>query len=109
MEEQAQDKTNLYVGNLPYEVDTAKLVEMFSAIEGVEVDEENTQVISFKDTGKSKGFGFVKVQTEEMAEKAIEEMNEKEIETGEGREPRKIFVNIARPKAPRDDRDNDRY
>ena len=109
MEDQAQDKTNLYVGNLPYEVDTAKLIEMFSAIEGVEVDEENTQVISFKDTGKSKGFGFVKVLTEEMGDKAIEEMNEKEIETGEGREPRKIFVNVARPKAPRDDRDNDRY
>lgn len=105
MEDQDQkiDKTNLYVGNLPYEVDTAKLIEMFSTIEGVEVDEENTQVITFKDTGKSKGFGFVKVQTEEMAEKAIEEMNEKEIESGEGREPRKIFVNVARPKAPRRD------
>jgi len=96
------------VGNLPYSVDTAKLIEMFSEVEGVEIDEENTQVISFKDTGKSKGFGFVKVKTEEMAEKAIEAMNEKEMDSGEGQEPRKIFVNVARPKAPREDR-NDRY
>ena len=76
----------LYVGNLPFSVNSEKLKEIFAASASV----EEAQVISFKDTGKSKGFGFVTV-ADDQAEKAKQELNGKEIEG------RKIFVNDATP------------
>ena len=79
----------LYVGNLPFSVTSEKLKEIFSASGAV----EEAQVISFKDTGKSKGFGFVTVADND-AEKVKSEMNGKEIEG------RKVFVNDANPFDP---------
>ena len=79
----------LYVGNLPFSVNSEKLKEIFAASASV----EEAQVISFKDTGKSKGFGFVTVADAD-AEKAKQELNGKEIEG------RKIFVNDANPFDP---------
>lgn len=94
MEEQV-NKNKLFVGNLDYTVTDEMLSELFSGVEGVVVVE--AKVISDKFSGRSKGFGFVTVESEEMAEKAIEELNEKEFEG------RKIFVNVARPMVKRDE------
>lgn len=94
------ENNKLYVGNLPYSVDDAKLNEMFAAIEGAEVVEAT--VITDKFSGRSKGFGFVTMADEEMANKAIEAMNGQEIEG------RKIVVSIARPKEDRPERSFDR-
>lgn len=95
MEENAQvEKNKLYVGNLPFAVDNAKLTEMFSGIEGVEVVEAAVITDKFNE-GRSKGFGFVTVADEAQAEKAIEAMNGQEVEG------RKLVVNIARPKVER--------
>lgn len=80
----------LYVGNLPFSVNSEKLKEMFSAYGAM----EEVVIISFKDTGKSKGFGFVTITDDEQAEKAMREMNGKELEG------RKIFVNEAKPFDP---------
>lgn len=80
----------LYVGNLPYSVDSAKLKEMFA--EFGEVTE--AMVIADKFSGRSKGFGFVTLANDEEAQKAITEMNGKQIE---GRE---IKVNEAKPMDP---------
>lgn len=80
----------LYVGNLPFSVNSEKLKELFSAYG--KVDEAN--VISFKDTGRSKGFGFITLSDDKEAEKAIQEMNGKEIEG------RKLNVNEAKPFDP---------
>lgn len=92
-EEQTQDEKNkLYVGNLPYAVDDAKLGDLFK--EFGEVIE--AKVIADKYSGKSKGFGFVTMKDEKMAEKAIKEMDGKEIEG------RKLKVNVARPLKPRE-------
>lgn len=77
----------LYVGNLPWEVDSAKLKELFADF-GEIID---ARVITDKYSGKSKGFGFVEYGSEESAQKAIKAMNDKEIEG------RKIIVNVARP------------
>ena len=68
--------TKIYVGNLPYSVDDAKLKEMFS--EFGEIAEAT--VISDKYSGRSKGFGFVTFANEESSQKAISEMNEKDFE-----------------------------
>ena len=94
------ENNKLYVGNLPYAIDDAKLNELFVAIEGVEVVE--AIVITDKFSGRSKGFGFVTVADEEMANKAIEAMNGQEVEG------RKIVVSIARPKEDRPERSFDR-
>ncbi|MEI6849651.1 MAG: RNA-binding protein [archaeon] len=80
----------LYVGNLPFSVNSEKLKELFTAYGAV----EDAQVISFKDTGKSKGFGFVTITDDVQADKAKEEMNGKEVEG------RKLFVNEAKPFDP---------
>ena len=84
--------TNLYVGNLPYKVTQQDLQQMFS--EAGEV--ANATVITDKFSGRSKGFGFVEMKTEEESKKAIEMFN------GKDREGRAIVVNEARPREPRE-------
>jgi len=66
----------LYVGNLPFSVDQSKLEELFSSYGEI----EEATVISDKFSGRSKGFGFVTFVDDSAGEKAIAEMNEKEIE-----------------------------
>ncbi len=79
----------LYVGNLPWSIDDEGLKTLFSSYE---VSEAN--VLKDKFNGKSKGFGFVVIENDESAKKAIEELNGKEVE---GRE---IRVNEAQPFDP---------
>ena len=77
----------IYVGNLPFSVDKAKLDELF----GTFGDIEESIVISDKFSGRSKGFGFVTFKDDESAKKAIADMNDKEVEG------RNIKVNEAKP------------
>ena len=78
----------VYVGNLPYSVDSDKLKELFSAFGEV----TEATVISDRYSGRSKGFGFVTFTNDEDGKKSIDEMNGKEID---GRE---VKVNEARPR-----------
>ena len=77
----------IYVGNLPYSIDDSKLKELFSAYGNV----NEAVVIKDKYSGRSKGFGFVEMSDESAAKKAIEELNDKEIQG------RPLKVNEARP------------
>jgi len=77
----------LYIGNLPFGIDDEKLRKLFSAHGKV----EEATVIKDKFSGRSKGFGFVTFATKEEAEKAIKELNDKEIEG------RNLKVSEARP------------
>jgi len=81
----------LYVGNLPYSVTDEQLGQMFAQFGQV----SSAVVIKFKDTGRSKGFGFVEMSTDEEAQKAIQELNGKEVGG------RNIVVNEARPREER--------
>ena len=109
-EEQAVDKNKLFVGNLAYTMDEDALLEVFSAVEldGEKIEVVEAKIITDKFSGRSKGFGFVTVKSPEMAEAAIEALNNKEVDG------RQIFVNIARPMEKRErsgggfDRNNDR-
>ena len=92
-----EEKNKLYVGNLAYTIDDLKLAEIFSAVEGVGVVEAKVIVDKFNGN-RSKGFGFVTVTTDEMAQIAIEKLNNTEVEG------RQIFVNVARPQEKREDR-----
>lgn len=78
----------LYVGNLSYGISDSSLEQMFSAHGQV----QSAQVIMDRDTGRSKGFGFVEMGTDEEAQAAIAAMNGKEFEG------RALTVNEARPK-----------
>ena len=77
----------LYVGNLPYEMTQDRLREIFEEVGKV----EDSVVILDKFSGKSKGFGFVEMGSEEEAKKAVEMLNGYQIED------RKIKVDFARP------------
>ena len=78
----------LYVGNLTYGVTNSTLEQMF-AVHGTV---QSAQVIMDRDTGKSKGFGFVEMKTDQEAQAAIAALNGKEMEG------RKLTVNEAKPK-----------
>lgn len=82
----------LYVGNLPYSTDDAALESQFSAFGKV----ESARVITDRDTGRSKGFGFVEMASDEEANKAIESLN------GQSMGGRNLTVSEARPQAPRE-------
>jgi RNA recognition motif-containing protein len=84
----------LYVGNLPYSANEDSLRETFSQCGNV----DSATVITDRDTGQSKGFGFVEMASDGEAQKAIQELN------GANIDGRQIKVNEARPKAPRDNR-----
>lgn len=81
----------LYVGNLLYEVADEDLKNLFSPAGNV----ISAVVIKFRDTGRSKGFGFVEMETEEAAQKAIDTLN------GQDNQGRKLIVSEARPPKPR--------
>lgn len=78
----------LYVGNLPWSVDDAKLAEIFSKYSSVTA----ANVIKDRETGRSRGFGFVELSDDEEADRAVREMNDADIDG------RKLVVNEARPR-----------
>lgn len=86
--------TNLFVGNLPYSMDSAKLEELFRQAGNV----ASAKVISDKYSGRSRGFGFVEMATDEEAKKAIEMFNGKDVDG------RALVVNEARPREERPQR-----
>jgi len=81
----------LYVGGLAYAVDESALEEMFAAFGKV----VSAAVIKDRETGQSKGFGFVEMSDDDEAKKAIEEMNGKDVSG------RSLTVNEARPQEDR--------
>ena len=81
----------LYVGNLSYDVDSSSLQEMFSQHGTV----ESAEIISDRETGRSKGFGFVQMGSDSEAAAAISAMN------GQEYGGRPLTVNEAKPREDR--------
>lgn len=77
----------IYVGNLSYQTTEADLSSMFEQVGSV----ESVQIITDRDTGRSKGFGFVQMTDDESTEKAIAQFNGREVNG------RTLTVNEARP------------
>ena len=80
----------LYVGNLAYGVTSDDLQEMFERFGTV----RSAQVLSDRETGRSRGFGFVEMENDAEAEAAIENLD------GSEQEGRRLTVNEARPRTP---------
>src|SRR5512146_1669607 len=83
---------NLYIGNLPFSATEESLRTAFSRFGTV----ESVTIITDRDTGRSKGFGFVELGTQEEASEAISKMNNSEMEG------RTLKVSEALPQAPRE-------
>jgi RNA recognition motif-containing protein len=81
----------LYVGNLPYSVNEDNLRELFAQAGEI----ASVNIITDRDTGRSKGFGFVEMATEEEAQEAIKRFNGYTIDN------RPLTVNEARPREER--------
>jgi RNA recognition motif-containing protein len=81
----------LYVGNLTYSVTSSDLEQWFAQYGTV----QSAQVIQDRDTGRSKGFGFVEMDTEAEAQAAIDGLHDQEYEG------RRLTVNEAKPREPR--------
>ena len=84
----------LYVGNLPFSAADATLADMFSQCGTV----ESAKIIMDRDSGRSKGFGFVEMSSDAEATAAINKFN------GQDYEGRPMTVNEAKPMAPREGR-----
>src|SRR3984893_1050955 len=81
----------LYVGNLAYRVSSSDLEQMFSQFGTV----ESAEVISDRDTGRSKGLGFGEMSNDAEARAAIDALHDQE------NDGRRLTVNEARPREPR--------
>ncbi|MFA6617481.1 MAG: RNA-binding protein [Candidatus Neomarinimicrobiota bacterium] len=82
---------NIYVGNLPYGTTDEDIKSLFSEFGEV----SSVNIIKDRMTGNSKGFGFVEMENDDEGQKAIEEINGKELQG------RSLKVNLARPRQER--------
>lgn len=81
----------LYVGNLSFTVSSDRLTEMFSEVGAV----DSVNIITDRDTGRSKGFAFVEMSSDSEAQSAIEKLN------GMDCEGRAMNISEAKPQEPR--------
>lgn len=82
---------NIYVGNLPFKISEEDLRQLFESYGGV----QSVSIITDRETGRSKGFGFVVMPNDEEAQRAVEAVN------GQDLGGRQLTVNEARPREPR--------
>ena len=81
--------SNIYVGNLSFNTDSDDLERLFAAYGQV----ERAQVITDRDTGRSRGFGFVEMASDDEAKAAIDELN------GSNVDGRDLTVNVAKERS----------
>lgn len=91
MSSYGEKKMNIYAGNLSYNMTDEDLEKMFQEFGTV----SESKIITDRDTGRSKGFGFVEMPNQAEGDEAIKELDGKEIDG------RSIKVNVAKPKEDR--------
>ena len=84
-------ENKLYVGNIPFQLEEQQLEDAFAAYGSV----KSVKIITDRDTGRSKGFGFVEMETEDQAQECVSNLDGKELNG------RNIRVNIARERTDR--------
>ena len=91
-------ENKLYVGNISFQLEEQQLEDAFAAFGSV----KSVRIITDRETGRSKGFGFVEMETEDQAQECISNLDGKDLSG------RNIRVNIAREKTDRDRNDRNR-
>lgn len=89
---------NMYVSNLGFHVTDEELRKLFAEFGTV----TSAKVITDRETGRSRGFGFVEMESEKDGNEAMKKLNQKEIEG------RALSVTVAREKAPRNNSGNNK-
>lgn len=89
-------QNKLFVGSLTYSVNDNQLADLFAPFGTI----VSAKVITDRDSGQSKGFGFVEYENDDQAKAAIAEMNGKEVDG------RRLTVNVAKPMGERPARGN---
>ena len=84
---------NIYVGNLPYSIGDNELGELFSPFGEI----SSAKVIVDRDSNRSKGFGFVEMPNNEEGQRAVDELDGKDVDG------RNLKINESQPKKPRQD------
>ncbi|MFW3145201.1 MAG: RNA recognition motif domain-containing protein [Thermoplasmatota archaeon] len=82
---------NIYVGNLPFRTTEEELGELFAKFGAV----ESSKIVYDRETGRSRGFGFVEMKNDDEAKEAIENLDQHDFQG------RALKVNEAKPKPPR--------
>ncbi|MFK7911130.1 MAG: RNA recognition motif domain-containing protein [Akkermansiaceae bacterium] len=90
---------NIYVGNLSWGLSDSDLEQIFAEHGAV----SSAKIIQDRETGRSRGFGFVEMANDDEGRKAIEALNGFEVDS------RSLTVNEARPREERPPRDNNRW
>jgi RNA recognition motif-containing protein len=91
MQESVFMSRKLYVGNIPYETDESELQALFAEAGPV----ESVNVVRDRETGRARGFAFVEMATDEGAQAAVTQLNDRPFGG------RRLTVNEARPQVPR--------
>ena len=81
----------LFIGGLPFSTSSEELTQLFSQVDGV----ESVEIVTDRDTGQSRGFGFAQMATSEAANEAVRKFN------GYALGGRTLRVEISKPSAPR--------
>lgn len=81
----------VFIGGLPFSTSTGELGQLFNQVEGV----ESVEIVTDRDTGQSRGFGFAQMATSEAADEAVRKFN------GYALGGRTLRVEISKPSAPR--------
>ncbi len=93
--------TNIYVGNLPFSSTEAQVHDLFSTYGPVEA----VKLITDRDTGRPRGFGFVEMSESDDAAAAIQALDKQDF----GDPPRPLTVNLARPRGERPRQNSNRW
>ena len=99
MGDQTVNPRKLFVGNLSWNLTSADLQQLFAEYGTV----EDAIVLTHKFTGRSKGFGFVTMSSEEEAQAAVAALHQREVDG------RSLVVNVAQPPRPREERGQGDY
>lgn len=83
--------TQLFVGSLPFKMTSDELQDLFAEFGEV----NNAKIINDRETGRSRGFGFVEFASDDEAQAAVKAMNGKDVDG------RALTVNVARPREER--------
>ena len=92
-------ENRLYVGNLPFNTTETELEDAFGAYGTV----RDVSLVTDRETGRSRGFAFVEMESDQEAQAAIEGLNEQDFGG------RRLKVNVARPRPPRGGGGHDRW
>ena len=98
-ESRFEDRNDVYVGNMPFDLEEGELTNMISDALGSDLESSSIRIIRDRDTGRSRGFGYISFDSKEEAEESVEKLQ------GLSASGREFRVNVSVPKDQRPPRE----